>query len=688
MPDEQSQNLNFKQFWVVAAAVFVLVAVFVFLKSQKPFSSKIPEAGMAKPNEKIAEIRKFASDREFLDYFEKSIPLSGTGYAGGRGGAGGPGFAELQMGDAAKATPAADLAASPNRVSETNVQVAGIDEPDTVKTDGKEIFFSQAAVFPLMESRSVCASGQEGCLVPPRPEETGGTKSIKAFPPENLNIDSNIEKSGDLLLAGNTLIIFPSENFLWSQNLGKIIAYDISNPAKPKETWNIELKKSTLIAGARLRGGKIYLATKTEFTNDNPCPVRPFSTNGTEFSLRCTDIYHPTTIVPADTIFTALVINPASGAIEKNTSFVGSSDPASSVVYMSPSSLYLTYYNPGDSVKILNSYLGENKGLVPEWLVEKLKKLEGYDISSSAKMAEIWELITRFQNSLSDDDRLKMQNEMANRQADYLAKHRRELDNTGIVKIRTGDLSIDSTGSVPGKLLNQFSLDEYNGDLRAATTVGESVLSWGFGFVSPSSSTTANDVYILGDGLKKEGSVVDLGQGERIFAVRFIEDKGYVVTFKQVDPFYVLNLADPVNPAKAGELKIPGYSSYLHPVAKNRILGIGEENGRVKISLFDIADPADPTEISKYNLDEYWSEVSQTHHAFLQDAKHEIFFLPGSQGGYVFSYAGDNLRLEKAVSGIQAKRAVFINDFLFVIGEDKLIVLDERNWEKVNELEL
>jgi uncharacterized secreted protein with C-terminal beta-propeller domain len=249
-------------------------------------------------------------------------------------------------------------------------------------------------------------------------------------------------------------------------------------------------------------------------------------------------------------------------------------------------------------------------------------------------------------------------------------------------------LNIDSTGSVPGKLLNQFSLDEYKGNLRAATNVGESFLNWGFGFGAGNSDNTANDVYILGDDLKTRGSVTDLGKGEKIFGVRFIEDKGYVVTFKQVDPLYVLDLADPMNPAKKGELKIPGYSSYLHPITKDKILGVGEENNQVKISLFDVSDPQNPREISKYNLDEYYSEISATHHAFLLDAKHQIFFLPGSKGGYVFSYAGDNLTLAKAVSDIQAKRAIYIDNFLYVIGENKLVVLDEGNWEKVSELEL
>ena len=170
--------------------------------------------------------------------------------------------------------------------------------------------------------------------------------------------------------------------------------------------------------------------------------------------------------------------------------------------------------------------------------------------------------------------------------------------------------------------------------------------------------------------------------------MRFIKDKGYVVTFKQVDPFYVLDLSDPMNPEKKGELKIPGYSSYLHPITKDKILGIGEENGKVKVSLFDVADPADPTEIAKYNLEEYYSEVAQTHHAFLLDAKHEIFFLPGSKGGYIFSYAGNNLSLAKTISETAVKRAIYINDYLYVIGEGNLTVLDERNWEEAGELEL
>jgi len=168
----------------------------------------------------------------------------------------------------------------------------------------------------------------------------------------------------------------------------------------------------------------------------------------------------------------------------------------------------------------------------------------------------------------------------------------------------------------------------------------------------------------------------------------FIEDKGYLVTFKQVDPFYVLDLSNPKKPVMKGELKIPGYSSYLHPLAQNRILGVGQENGKVKVSLFDVSDPSNPKELDKYNLDEYWTDVSSTHHAFLQDKDHNIFFLPGGNNGYIFSYKNDKLSMEKAVSNVQARRALYINNYLYVVGTDKIVVVDENNWNRVGELQL
>ena len=259
------------------------------------------------------------------------------------------------------------------------------------------------------------------------------------------------------------------------------------------------------------------------------------------------------------------------------------------------------------------------------------------------------------------------------------------METTGIVKISLEDFDIKANGNVPGVPLNQFSLDEYQEHLRIAINVGERIFGWRWGIGGASAS--ANDVYVLDKDLKIAGALYDLGLEERIYSARFIEDKGYLVTFRQIDPFYVLDLSNPKNPQLKGELKIPGYSSYLHPISKDKILGVGKEGSKIKISLFDVKSPENPTEVSKYTLEEYWSDILNTHHAFLLDKKHQIFFLPGAKGGYIFSYKDDKLELTKAVSKVNARRAVYINDYLYIIGDDKMVVLNEKDWERINELE-
>ena len=102
--------------------------------------------------------------------------------------------------------------------------------------------------------------------------------------------------------------------------------------------------------------------------------------------------------------------------------------------------------------------------------------------------------------------------------------------------------------------------------------------------------------------LERVGSVTGLGKGERIYAVRFMGDKGYVVTFRQIDPLYTLDLSDPTAPKVVGELKIPGYSAYLHPVGENRLLGIGREGASVQASLFDVSNMAAPQRLAQLEL--------------------------------------------------------------------------------------
>ena len=191
-----------------------------------------------------------------------------------------------------------------------------------------------------------------------------------------------------------------------------------------------------------------------------------------------------------------------------------------------------------------------------------------------------------------------------------------------------GPAVYEASGSVKGHLLNQFSLHEHDGHLFVAVTNGS---PWGANRQSESL------IFALGqrdDVLAVVGSVGDMGRGERIYSVRYIGDRAYVVTFRQVDPLYVVDLADPTAPAVLGELKIPGYSAYLHPVGDGLLVGIGrdaDDDGRIqgfKASLFDVSDPADPTEIDTWTLADAQSSVEWDHRAFLWWAPEQLMIVP------------------------------------------------------------
>ncbi|WP_424529100.1 beta-propeller domain-containing protein [Sphaerisporangium viridialbum] len=189
-----------------------------------------------------------------------------------------------------------------------------------------------------------------------------------------------------------------------------------------------------------------------------------------------------------------------------------------------------------------------------------------------------------------------------------------------------------ASGVVPGRLLNQYSLSDYEGNLRVATT--------SFGGEGVASARSSSAVYVLNaDTLAKTGEVTGLGNGERIYSVRFIGPVGYVVTFKQVDPLYTIDLRDPAHPKVTGELKITGYSAYLHPAGDGRLIGIGQEasdKGRTlgtQVSLFDVSDPAKPARLSQYHQKDSGSEAEWDPHAFLYWPESGLAMLPLSTWG-------------------------------------------------------
>lgn len=629
---------------------------------------KLSKILFPKPLNQPQEIKQFVSEEDFQNYIKLGRQMSDSAEFTGM-----DIFLKAEL-----IQPVANGmgSGSAERVSETTVQVIGIDEPDIVKTDGKEIYFSKEGYgwwdrpLPMMEEG---ISFEEQKMI--APEYQSKISLIKAFPPADLKVDAEIEKNGNLLLTKDILVVFSNQ---------EIFGFDVSDSKNAVKKWDLKLNDNVWLVGARLKGDKIYIVTQASLDEYHPCLIEILKTGTEPLNVRCQDIYHPINPIPVDTVFTAIILDPMSGLAEKDISFVGST--GSSVVYMSPESIFVTYSYSEDTSKFLLNFIKEKaRDLYPLSVIEKIEKLISYDISQQAKMMELQIIIDRYQGSLGEDERLRFDNELANRMQDYLKKHQRELEKTGIVKINLSEFNVSATGSVPGYPLNQFSLDEYQNHLRIAVTVGQRWRSWGFG---SGSGETANDVYVLDENLKITGSIQDLGLTEKIYSARFIEDKSYLVTFREIDPFYVLDLSNPSNPQMKGQLKIPGYSSYLQPITKDKILGIGKEDSQVKVSLFDVSSASDPKEIAKYVLDEGWSDVLSTHHAFLLDTKHEIFFLPGSRGGYIFSYQGDNLELKKAVSTISARRAIYLDDYLYIIGDNEIIVLNELDWTRVGELNL
>jgi uncharacterized secreted protein with C-terminal beta-propeller domain len=418
--------------------------------------------------------------------------------------------------------PEQDSAAggAPDDTSQTNVQEAGVDEPDTVKTDGQTLF--------ALANGSLHAVGARS----PEPALLGTLELRDGW--------------------GATLLLGDQRAFVLGGGPrgARITEVDVSDPARMRVLRTEDFDGYIVDARLTGRSARVVVSSYPEAVygapelRARPSGWLPRSTlrrlrsgkRVTSRAVGCRSVRRPRVFSGAG-VLTVYTVDLAKGlpAVDADAVFT-----SADTVYASATSLYVA---------------------TQRWDGEGMTSIHRFDTS--------------------DPD-------------------------------RTG---YGTSGAVPGSLLNQFSLSEHEGILRAATTVG-------FGPDAESRVTTLE----RRDGLLvKRGDVGGLGRGERIYAVRFIGDVGYVVTFRQVDPLYTVDLADPDRPRVLGELKIPGYSAYLHPVGDGLLLGVGQEateQGRVQglqISLFDVSDLARPVRLQQLRLGERWSQsaVEWDHHAFL-----------------------------------------------------------------------
>jgi inhibitor of cysteine peptidase len=292
--------------------------------------------------------------------------------------------------------------------------------------------------------------------------------------------------------------------------------------------------------------------------------------------------------------------------------------------------------------------------------------------------------------------------------------------------IRNGDISYVGMGEIAGHLLNQFSMDEQNGNLRVATTVQ--------GY-SPSGSYQYSTVSVLNPEMKTIGTLEYIAPEEQIYAARFVGDRLYLVTFKRMDPFFVIDLSNPERPGILGKLKIPGFSDYLHPYDETHIIGIGKETGEnqwggvsvegLKLALFDVTDVNNPTLIDQVEIGESGtdSEALREHKAFLFDKQKNLLVIPVRevkqvpytdgkyasygqkiwQGAYVFGVTPkDGFTLRGTISHNEndeptyywdspsaVRRSLYMDDVLYTISSRKIVMNDVNDIsDRINEVAL
>jgi inhibitor of cysteine peptidase len=514
--------------------------------------------------------------------------------------------------------------------STTNIQVAGVDEADIVKTDGEYLYV---------------VSGPNIYI-------------LKAYPPNQTLVLSKIElnetygaeiyvNEDKLAVLGNRYQFVP---YAYPEALrvpyaytgeAFVKVYDLTDRANPNLTRTIVLNGT--LSGSRMIGNYVYAVVNQPATgpsgNDTDIEVMLPRISGNfvkevqPTEVRYVDVpdvfYYFTTVVAVNAIDDA-----------QEPTYEPFLTGQTALMYVSLSNMYLVV--PNTNVWILRGNAG---GAREETLIYRVK-----------------------------------------------------LDRENIVA--------EAEGAVLGYVLNQFSMDEYNGFFRIATT------KW-------TSDGSKNNLFILNMSLNVVGKLEGLAPGERIYSARFMGDRCYLVTFRQIDPFFVIYIGDPVEPKVLGYLKIPGFSGYLHPYDENYIIGIGKQGNNVKLSLFDVTNVTAPTETAKYVVQADWSDstVLMDHKAFLFDKSKQLLALPVSiswiwvngekeyyskgfwQGAYVFNISleqGFTLKgnithqngADQFESGLQVKRILYIDNVLYTISDKKIKMNSLENLNEINEVEL
>ena len=605
---------------------------------------------------------------------------------------------------------------SQNVFSETNNQVASVDEADMIKNDGEYIYtISQNKVF-----------------------------IVKAYPGNESKIISEItfnetKSPQAIFLKDNKLAIFGSfydkkyfkELGIKYNGMTFFEIYDLSDKSNPKLTS--EYKFEGNYYQARMTNGYIYMIVISN-TDDRSGPIMPLIMKGESKSYVSLDkiSYFP---IPYN--YPQLVtVHSINFDTENNDNSASVVIEGINNMYMSEKNIYIAYTKYVNEWEMRTDFTKEiimqNLTDDEKILVEKIKNTDNDVLSNFEKDQKIMQVVYEHIDSMDEKERDSFYELIDNKTSEKMKEYE-YLEYTVINKINVdkGNINIASSGKIPGRLNNQFSMDEKDDVLRVASTISErwpimpmysKVAVDSAAYVTPKPTDSENHIYSLDKDMNIIGSLKGLAKTEQIYSTRFIGDRLYMVTFRQVDPFFVIDLSDPKDIKEIGKLKIPGFSRYLHPYDENTLIGIGRdatELGRtqgLKISLFDVTDVENPKEIAKFVTDEKYasSTAEYEHKAFLFNKEKELLVIPaysytytwdekyGSSkedynGAMVFKINKNEVTLRGIIDhsganpyyyGSMVERSLFINEMLYTKSLGLLRVNKIDDLSSVNKIEL
>ncbi len=597
-------------------------------------------------NEKT--LKKFASVDELKRFMNKNI---GTGQNN---------YYSRDVMAFAEAMPAAGLSKSADSVamsgdfSSTNIQVAGVDEADLIKTDGRYAY----------------ALTEKEVLI------------IDAYPADKAEIKSRIvlrDQPQQIFINGQYLTVMGADQsiktnptylkFRARNNFTFFKVFDVSDKANPKLVRDLSYEGD--YHNSRMIGDYVYLLVANRvynyfYSGDIAVP-RAFNKGKEvrfcEGGLRCPPVYYFDLPYRSFNFMNVVAVNVKDNNQNPNNEVYLLSDGQE--IFVSEKNLYITYPKYLDEDELVVEALSDLvlTRLPQEYqtVIKKINEVDEQVLSQSEKTQKILSIYNWYGNGLPEADHDKFSKELMAKVREKYKALASELEKTVIHKIAIDKekITYKTAAEVNGQVLNQYSMDEKDGYFRIATTKNR---SWSQ-FLEESEQESYSNLYVLDADLKPAGAVEKIAKGERIYSVRFMGDRAYMVTFQQVDPLFVIDLKDPRKPFIAGELKVPGFSNYLHPYDENTLIGLGkdtsDEEGRVrtggiKLSLFDVNDITNPKEIDTLIMGESgsYSIAENEPKAFLFSREKSLLAIPVSiyekKGGDYPQFAQNSSAVIKA----------------------------------------